>query len=229
MVTQARVAVIDDDPKVVASIRIGLEDESDLNPVTFPDGFDSLPEAVKLIMSGAEAAVCDHRLQPGNYAPFDGSELVGELVRRGFPAVLRTSFSGNNFDPKIRANKHDIPVMLGASSSGHEIAAALDLCRREIGGDVSPERRTWRTFVRIVGQTGYGPDLILRAIVPAWNAEEVIDIPFSIIPPGIIDEIVSRDGVRLFARVNIGAESAQDLFFDDFEVAPEPDPNDGLA
>lgn len=227
--TQTRVAVIDDDPNVVAAIRIGLEDESDMSPVTFPEGFDSLAQAISLIMSGAEAAVCDHRLQPRNYAPFDGSELVGELVRRGFPAVLRTSFSGNNFDPKIRVNKHDIPVMLGPSSTGHEIVAALDTCRREIGGEVSAERRTWRTFVRIVAQTGYGADLILRAIVPAWNAEEIVDIPSSIIPQVILDEIAATEKPRIYARVNLDAAAAQDLFFDDFETPPNPDPDDGLA
>jgi hypothetical protein len=32
-----------------------------------------------------------------------------------------------------------------------------------------------------------------------------------------------------FAMVNTGAARDEDLFLSDFELAPEPDPNDGLA
>ena len=36
-------------------------------------------------------------------------------------------------------------------------------------------------------------------------------------------------GKRFFARVNIGALREEDLFFTDFQPAPDPDSDDGLA
>jgi hypothetical protein len=36
-------------------------------------------------------------------------------------------------------------------------------------------------------------------------------------------------GSRFIADVNISAEDGDDLFFENFREAPEPDPNDGLA
>jgi hypothetical protein len=35
--------------------------------------------------------------------------------------------------------------------------------------------------------------------------------------------------IRLFAHVNTSAEKSDDLYFEKFELAPEPDEDDGLA
>jgi hypothetical protein len=38
-----------------------------------------------------------------------------------------------------------------------------------------------------------------------------------------------KEGAHLFAKVNIGAEKANDLYFKNFETATEPDADDGLV
>ena len=40
---------------------------------------------------------------------------------------------------------------------------------------------------------------------------------------------VLKPNIRLFAYVNTGAEKSDDLYFEKFELAPEPDEDDGLA
>ena len=45
-----------------------------------------------------------------------------------------------------------------------------------------------------------------------WNFADMLDV-----------------GRRLFAKINIGAEKASELYFKDFEAATELDIDDGLA
>jgi hypothetical protein len=64
-------------------------------------------------------------------------------------------------------------------------------------------------------------------IISGWNPYRVVRFPASLMSIDLQDVLTSE--TRLFARVNIGAENADDLYFRDFELAPEPDDDDGLA
>ena len=57
-------------------------------------------------------------------------------------------------------------------------------------------------------------------IVPSWDPNTGLKLPRSIFPAhfGRIEP-----GMRLFAEVNIGASNNEDLYFDRFEIAGEPD------
>jgi hypothetical protein len=48
-----------------------------------------------------------------------------------------------------------------------------------------------------------------------------------LIPEGIRKAVES--GTRLIASVNIDAKSSEELYLKDFLLAPQADPNDGLA
>ncbi|MEH1949535.1 MAG: hypothetical protein V7K77_21650 [Nostoc sp.] len=48
-----------------------------------------------------------------------------------------------------------------------------------------------------------------------------------LIPENI--RVALKPDIRLFAHVNTGAEKSDDLYFEKFELAPEPDEDDGLA
>jgi hypothetical protein len=71
--------------------------------------------------------------------------------------------------------------------------------------------RMWRTLLRVVSKE----DDKLRVVIPGWNPREQIEIPYNIIPPEILAGL--EPGSRFHARVNIGAEEAEDLRFEGWE------------
>ena len=60
-----------------------------------------------------------------------------------------------------------------------------------------------------------------------WDPHQIVRLPVSLIPEHIKGKL-DRD-VWLLAQVNVGAGKAEDLFFEDIELAPEPRVNDRLA
>ena len=61
----------------------------------------------------------------------------------------------------------------------------------------------------------------------SWNPYRAVRFPISLIPSDLHGKLAPD--VALFAHVNIGAEKSDDLYFREFELAPEPDDDDGLA
>jgi hypothetical protein len=92
-----------------------------------------------------------------------------------------------------------------------------------------------RTIVRIINIDGE----LIEAVIPGWNPHETIHFSTSLVPEEIMD-VLERDNYsfardvlqqpnHLFAYVNTSAEEAEDLHLERFELAPEPNENDGLA
>jgi hypothetical protein len=50
-----------------------------------------------------------------------------------------------------------------------------------------------------------------------------------LIPANLRDLLEPNKTIRLFAHVNTSAEKSDDLYFEKFKLAPEPDEDDGLA
>ena len=82
-------------------------------------------------------------------------------------------------------------------------------------------------LLRITNITDESNEQVVDAIIPSWNPRWAVRFPVSLIPSGFHD-ILAPD-VAFFAQVNIGAERSDDLYFREFELAPEPDDDDGLA
>lgn len=83
--------------------------------------------------------------------------------------------------------------------------------QEEIAGSVHPAKRAWRTLVRVRDASeGY-----CHVVVPAWDAHRAIRLYFHDVP----DEIRPRmtAGARLHAKVNIGAQSFEEIYFDEWE------------
>jgi serine/threonine protein kinase len=97
----------------------------------------------------------------------------------------------------------------------------------EAVSEIPADEKPHRTLVRITGLTDASGEKMVEAVVPSWCVKEVVHFPVSLIPEHIHDKL--KVGLRLFANVNIGAENTDKLTFDDFEIAPEPDPQDGLS
>ena len=64
---------------------------------------------------------------------------------------------------------------------------------------------------------------MIDAYVPSWNPHQAVRFPKSLL--GSLAEQVTP-GSRFFAQVNVGALNPDDLFFRDFEAAPQPSSDD---
>lgn len=220
------IAIVDDNPDELALRafqlkRIGLVPY----PITGP--FGKTQDLVDEIVSVTQGAVCDNRLQPGGYG-FYGAEAVAGLYDRAFPAVLITQYLDEDTDFSIRERRRKIPVILRKDDAPPEsIAKALDVCIREHHNDVLPTRRACRTLLRVVKiEPESGQDLV-DVLVLSWDWKKVVRFPASLLPEACSDKLAV--GQRYMARVNTGAEEAADLFFEDFEVAPDPIPEELLG
>ena len=106
-----------------------------------------------------------------------------------------------------------IPSFLQTSSpTPQDIAAALRRCQEELAGSLHPARRPWRTLVRVhdAEEADY-----CHVVVPAWNAHQAIRLYFRDVPGDIRPSMTA--GARLHAKVNIGARSFEEVYFDEWE------------
>lgn len=219
------VAVVDDSPADAAVTRLGLED-AEYHPVMVRGPLPNIDDAVAQISSLAEAAVCDHRLRTKGWAGFDGADLVARLYKARFAAVLVTQYIHVDSDGPIRSLRRFLPAVLSRDSAGPDaLRDAIECSRREVAGQFADLRRPFRALVHVVGvhpNEGY-----FEAFVRQWNPREAVRIPLQMLPESLRASV--RDGARLISTVNIGASTSDQLYFDGFTVAPDLDPNDGLA
>ena len=90
-----------------------------------------------------------------------------------------------------------------------------------------PGRRPWRALVQIDGISHESGERVVEARIPSWNPQKVVRFPLALVPTALRDRTVPD--AYLFAMVNIGAEKAEDLYFDDFETASDPAPEDSIG
>ena len=223
-----RIALVDDDPIAAATLRVLLEDAG-YEAVGVEPPLDNIDSAIAQIKRVASAAVCDHRLSPRGLAHFSGAELVSQLYATKFPAVLISQYFKIDQDVSIRKFRSKIPVLLARDEVGpEEIVDAIKVCSDEIGGQRLPQRKAWRTLVRVVAKDTEGGEDVVDAIIPGWRKDEAVRFPAELL--GLYRNALPNersDGLelRFFAKVNIGAEDARDLYLEGFEPAKEP-PND---
>ena len=219
-----RVAVVDDNPEDAATLAICVED-CELEPVQVTE-FSNLADLIEEVRRGSDAAICDHRFTEWPNARFSGAEAVARLFDLGVPAVLVTQFT-LDADTSIRQWRRKIPVVLPREQITPEaIQDGFIQCQEEWKHRPLPSRIPRRAIVRVVGMTSDTGMPVLDALVPQWRPKEAVRLPVALLGD-IADDV--HEGMRLIADVNIGALSADDLFFDNFELAPEPDEDDGLA
>lgn len=89
--------------------------------------------------------------------------------------------------------------------------------------DYTPSTRPWRTLVYI--------ETILdrknvRVSIPGWNSHVPVIIKIDTLPEDI-QSAIKRGTKRLYAHVNIGAEMAMQLKFDNWELPLSDENNDG--
>ena len=208
-----RVAVIEDNPSSRESYEPVLQDLS-LTAVLESGSLPSLEEYLVRLPSFAQAAVCDHHLKHHAYAAYNGAPLVARCYKNHFPALLFTNFDHASID-EMRPIRRFIPVLLSPRKFEPDIVlAGLQACIDEFDGTFSVPRRPWRTLVRILEPPSEAPKMCY-VVVPAWDPREVIRLSVDVFPVSLIPSL--RPDARFHALVNLGADSQDELYFDEWE------------
>lgn len=226
---EKKIAIIDDD-KDLAELTAWEVEAAGYEPYLLEDDrrFYQVSDLVSLIKENTQCAVCDHRLMKSGFANFYGAELVANLYDLNFPSLLITQFTEMDTSFSIRKWRHKIPVLLSRDKAdASSIAKGIEDCILELSGKIPPTRKPRRTIVRITKIDEESGEDVVDAFVPAWNPHKAVRFPASLIPEDI--RVKLQPDIRLFAHVNTGAEKSDDLYFEKFELAPEPDEDDGLA
>ena len=210
--TVERIAIVDDDKSVRDNYEMSMEELG----VTAINEAGPLPDIETFLREAsdrADAAVCDFKLRPWNYAPFDGAEFVARWFDNGRPALLCTKWDRAHID-EIRRFRSRIPVLIGPTDlDADRIVEGLTVCVRELAGHLLASRRSYRTMVRVEDTEKDGP--YAYVVVPAWNPAEVVRLLLTDIPETLRSQV--KTDARLYAEVNLGAESYEELFFRSWE------------
>ncbi len=208
------IAVVDDSDDARETLSAELRDaQFNAKPLIGP--FKSADELVGIARGEADAIVCDHHLSTRNYAYCTGAEAVAISYDVRFPAVLVTSWSKALIDD-MRRFRRKIPVLLSHDEADPDvIAKGFEICIQEFSNHFLPKRRPWKTLLRVEEVDLDTKNPIVFANIPGWNPSEIIRFPMDIIPFEFRAEI--KPGTRFFAKVNTGAESDEELYFDEFE------------
>ena len=220
-----RVAYVDDDEDERETFKLLLEEEGIEDPIAPPGSFTSIDDLVeRLLVLQVDGVVCDHRLTKNGFAYFTGAEAVQHLMQASLPAILVTSFK-MDIDNDICMFRRDIPALLSRDRAREPgcLTQALLSARHELAGHRESSRLPTRTLVHVVKRTSESGKDVVDAFLPAWNPEQAVRFPVDV--AGKMALLLQEDKM-FFAQVNIGAEHDRDLFFFDFEEAPELDESD---
>jgi hypothetical protein len=222
--------VIIDDEKDFAEIAAWKVEDAGYQPVLIFEGsFKEINELVSQISEDVYGVLCDQRLRKSGFANFDGSDLVATLYDRKIPAILNTQFYEMDKDVPIRKHRHKIPVLLSKSDLDEStIKAGMETCLSEFNGKFLSSRKPYRNIVRLIDFDDKYKEDIVDVIIPSWKPDIPVSLPLSLIREWILDFQPKR-GIRLIANVNSGAENPEDLYFTNFEIAPEPEQIDGIS
>lgn len=223
-VSASRVLLIDDDEQGRTDLRMHLEDFG--HEVLAPDrDYNTVADLVEFAAGVAvDVTLCDHRLQPGQMAPFFGAEAVSALVRDRRVAVLLTGYLDIDYDTSIRAHREHIPALLRREDLQEpdaldEVMAAV---RGELDGLIPPERQLWPTVVRVADVSAEGGEPVLDVFVPGWRPAQAVRMPAATLPTSLHTHLNELLGKFLHVEMNLGATSPEEVYFGRISGLVEP-------
>ena len=206
------VLIIDDDAEAREGFGYLIEDMK-LKPVYEAGPLYDFSKVVQELPKKADALVCDYHLRVRNFAHFDGDQLVADLNSRRFPALLCTTYNDSDVTV-LRSKRRHIPALLKPDAYSPEtFVRGFTRCVLEGKGEFDPSRRPWRTLVRV--EEVDEARRFFYVVVPGWSADHKIRIDFADVPGGMREHV--QPDRRFHAQVNTGAESAEELYFFEWE------------
>jgi CheY-like chemotaxis protein len=220
MPREQKVAVVDDNPDNRATL-CSLANHGGMTAIAI-DAADDLDRMVAQIRAKADVAITDLRLSESWPVSFDGAELAAALFRLTFPVVVVSEYAQDDAETVLRTHRRFLPAVVPADAATtiDAIRQPLTACSEELAGHVPRSRRAWRSLVRVEGITVRQGKQLLEVVVPEWDPNRRVRFPLAMVPVTL--HPTAAAGKRLFAKVNTDAESPDELFFYDFEAAPEP-------
>jgi CheY-like chemotaxis protein len=213
--TISRIAIIDDQADVRASYEFNVEDLG-LESVSEAGPLGSLLNVVTALAANSDAAICDYNLKVRDYSAFNGAELVAALYKTNFPALLCTKWHTASID-EMRPYRRYIPTLIDPGElDPSTLSSGLEVCIREFSGQYLPIRKPWRALIRVEDVRGTQGVPFVYVIIPSWNTQEVVRLPNNVFPNELIPSL--KPGTRIHAKVNLGAENQEQLFFEEWEV-----------
>ena len=213
--TFERVWIVDDDENA----RDGYCDPvSELGVEAAPESgpLPGIDEFVSKMKSQASGVLCDYILRQRNYSEYNGDLLVESLYKGHLPAVLCTRYTDADVT-LFRGRRRYIPALLMPSEVDPDnLARGFETCIEEFAGNFQPDRKPWRTLVRIEEFVDDDKHKYMYVVVPGWSPNKKIRLYLEDLPLNV--RKVVREDKRLHAQVNIGTESHEQLYFTEWEV-----------
>lgn len=218
-----RISVVEDEPDLVASLERGLARRGHQVTVISPST-PSLDDTVAAIMNVSEGALCDHHLQGGLDVDFSGADLVAELTRRDFPAVLFTGvLPAQRY--AIRRNMAWIPAFLRRDEEGglrpaRVLDALGDSVQEVVHHHPRPSRTARRTLITVTASRRTGNESLVSLVVSGWPGHDAIEVPADLLAEPWAHMPRDAEGKTFVALVNIGETDGDRLFFTGVEAEP---------
>ena len=205
-----RALIIDDDEQSRQSYEYAIE-EVGLTPYRVEGPLQDLSSFISTI-EPSDVLVCDYHLKKHDYADYDGDQLLAQCYKKGIAGALCTTFT----DATLRRdNLRYIPGLIKTGSPApDDLIDSWERCLRELDGEFEPSRHPWRTLVRI---DEVDDDRgVVYVIVPPWDVRKKVRVDIESMPLNV-QQLVEPDR-RFHALVNTGAESHENLFFENWET-----------
>lgn len=90
--------------------------------------------------------------------------------------------------------------------------------------ELSPTKQFYTAIMLVEDVRNENGNKMIEVMIMNWHPHETVCFPASLVPENVRDKL-ERD-VLLRAKVNVGARKAEDLFFEDIKILPEPKPYD---
>lgn len=172
-----------------------------------------------------DAAIVDHRLSQGDYGNYKGASVVKRLYLDKHPALLVSGWSRADPEDVQPFQRYLSLVLRKGEYDISDVGSGFDRCLQEFDGKFSPTRIATRTLIQIARD--FDADSSRQrvdALIPSWDPRQGVTFPVEIIPVRLRNAL--REGRHFFAHVNTGAESQDDLFYENFSLAPENNKNE---
>ena len=205
------ILLIDDDVAARQAAGYCVED-IELKPIQEDGPIIDMYDYLDSIEKKAQGVICDQKLKVHDYSRFNGAEIIGALYDRKFPAILCTRFENEDLD-QIRNFRRKVPVLLKPDELNDDsLVKGLEICINEFNGNILPSRKPWKTMIRIenVDYDSNENNPFVYLVIPGWDPSEGIRIYLNDIPTNVRENV--KEGERLYAQVNLGAENHEDLF-----------------
>lgn len=222
-----RVGIADDNPEN-RSQKTSLVEMAGFDAVPFEERYprvEDLFEAMR--QADVSALLCDHKLNEGDYAGFEGAEAVARLYESTIPGILVTDYvDSGEIRHSIRRHRRHVPVLIkGSEMRPKTIRSGIELWEKEvIDKQIPVSRQSRRVFVVVDDITSGSHPPMLTVFVPRWREHEAVTLPADLIPPAVLEQL--KKGSVLVASVNAEAERIEDLYFDEVELVPDEDLRD---